>query len=113
MKCPNCGQEIQAGHLYCEKCGMEIRIVPDFEPEIENSITETLSNVAEEIEDKKDKKQEEPEEPEELFPEETSKSWLTLKLITFMVILLITIVTSVLMYINYSVSFQISNARKY
>ena len=113
MKCPNCGQEIQAGHLYCEKCGMEIRIVPDFEPEIENSITETLSNVAEEIEDKKDKKQEEPEEPEELFPEETSKSWLTLKLITFMAILLITIVISVLMYINYSVSFQISNARKY
>ena len=37
MKCPNCGQEIQADHLYCEKCGMEIRIVPDFEPEIENS----------------------------------------------------------------------------
>ena len=38
------------GHLYCEKCGAEIQMVPDFEPEIENSITETLSTVAEEIE---------------------------------------------------------------
>ena len=37
------------GHLYCEKCGAEIQMVPDFEPEIENSITETLSTVAEEI----------------------------------------------------------------
>lgn len=38
------------GHLYCEKCGTEIQMVPDFEPEIENSITEALSTVAEEIE---------------------------------------------------------------
>ncbi len=36
--------------MYCEKCGAEIRMVPDFEPEIENSITEVLSTVAEEIE---------------------------------------------------------------
>ena len=31
------------GYLLCDKCGEEIQIVPDFEPEIENSITETLS----------------------------------------------------------------------
>ena len=45
MKCPNCGKEIPEGYLYCETCGMEIRIVPDFEPEIENSIIETLSRI--------------------------------------------------------------------
>ena len=50
MKCPECGCEIKEGYLYCEKCGMEIQMVPDFEPEIENSITQTLSKVAEEIE---------------------------------------------------------------
>ena len=50
MKCPDCGAEMAYGHLYCEKCGREIQIVPDFEPEIENSITETLSTVGEEIE---------------------------------------------------------------
>lgn len=36
--------------MYCEHCGHEIHIVPDFEPEIENSIHATLSNVATEIE---------------------------------------------------------------
>lgn len=49
MKCPNCGETLKKGFLYCEKCGEEIRIVPDFEPEIENSIIETLSAVAEEM----------------------------------------------------------------
>ena len=46
MKCPNCGEEMKEGHLICEACGNEIQIVPDFEPEIENSITETLSTLA-------------------------------------------------------------------
>ena len=46
MKCPNCGCEMEYGYLYCAQCGMEIQIVPDFEPEIENSITETLSTLA-------------------------------------------------------------------
>ena len=49
MKCPKCGEELKEGYLYCEKCGEEIRIVPDFEPEIENSIIETLSAVAEDV----------------------------------------------------------------
>lgn len=49
MKCPNCGAQMKDGHLYCEHCGEEIRIVPEFEPEIENSIRKTLSDVATEI----------------------------------------------------------------
>ena len=47
MVCPECGREIPEGHLYCDTCGMEVRIVPDFEPEVENSITESLSGVVE------------------------------------------------------------------
>ncbi|MCM1268101.1 MAG: chitobiase/beta-hexosaminidase C-terminal domain-containing protein [Bacteroidales bacterium] len=50
MKCPHCGQEMPDGHLLCGHCGEEIRIVPDFEPEIEteieNSITKTLAAMA-------------------------------------------------------------------
>lgn len=49
MKCPKCNQELKDGQLYCEACGEEIKIVPDFEPEIENSIEETLLNVADHI----------------------------------------------------------------
>lgn len=45
MKCPNCGNEIPDGFLLCDQCGEEIQIVPDFDPEIENSITETLTTL--------------------------------------------------------------------
>lgn len=38
MKCPKCGSEIQEGHLYCEKCGEEIRIVPDFDATVDDKI---------------------------------------------------------------------------
>lgn len=49
MKCPKCGNELAEGHLYCDSCGEEIRIVPDFEPEIENKINETLSTLFTEL----------------------------------------------------------------
>ncbi len=32
MKCPNCGKELKTGQLYCENCGYEIQIVPDYDP---------------------------------------------------------------------------------
>ncbi len=49
MKCPNCGKDIPEGHMYCDSCGLEINFVPDFEPEVENEINETLSGVADEL----------------------------------------------------------------
>ncbi len=45
MNCPKCGAELEEGFLYCKKCGEDIHIVPDFEPEIENSIHEILTGV--------------------------------------------------------------------
>lgn len=54
MKCQECGFELQEGKLYCEHCGKEIQIVPVFDSEIENSISETLSAVAEEFLDEKE-----------------------------------------------------------
>lgn len=52
MNCPKCGAVIPDGSLYCEICGEDIHIVPDFEPEIELSIRETLSSLVEDISDK-------------------------------------------------------------
>lgn len=46
MICPKCGNELKPGTLYCEECGEEIKIVPEFDPEIENSITQILNDVA-------------------------------------------------------------------
>lgn len=50
MKCHKCGAELPEGRLYCEKCGEEVHIVPDFEPEIENSMQESLTAIAEHAE---------------------------------------------------------------
>ena len=49
MQCPKCGEKLNKGRLYCENCGEEIRIVPDFEPEIESRIDMTMSEVAEAV----------------------------------------------------------------
>ncbi|HKM33795.1 MAG TPA: chitobiase/beta-hexosaminidase C-terminal domain-containing protein [Lachnospiraceae bacterium] len=49
MKCPNCGAEMKEDHLYCENCGEEIQIVPDFEPEIEYNIHKNLSGIVEDV----------------------------------------------------------------
>ena len=62
MKCPNCGAEIREGSLYCEHCGEDIHIVPDFEPEVEFSLEQTLSGIVEELGDSKSEKIAEPEE---------------------------------------------------
>lgn len=58
MKCPNCGREMAEGTLYCEYCGEDIHIVPDFEPELELDIQQTIRKMAEETEpDKAEEKQ--------------------------------------------------------
>ena len=46
MNCPNCGAKIEDGMFLCYKCGCEIKFVPDFDPEVESSIEESLSGVA-------------------------------------------------------------------
>ena len=50
MKCPNCGEEMADGTLYCEHCGEDIHIVPDFEPELEQNIQQIISGIMEELE---------------------------------------------------------------
>lgn len=45
MICPNCNAEIADDLLYCPKCGEEVQFVPYYEPEIEQSINDTLSDI--------------------------------------------------------------------
>ena len=40
---------MEEGKLYCEHCGEDIHIVPDFEPEIEYNMAQTLNNIAKEM----------------------------------------------------------------
>ncbi|MGN0306835.1 MAG: chitobiase/beta-hexosaminidase C-terminal domain-containing protein [Lachnospiraceae bacterium] len=48
MKCQKCGAVISVGNLYCDVCGAEYRVVPDYEPELEISIRESISGLTEE-----------------------------------------------------------------
>lgn len=66
MKCPNCGKELKAGQLYCENCGYEIQIVPDYDPLDELLIgqDEAAEKPVSE-EEKKEKEQEKAENQQE------------------------------------------------
>lgn len=130
MVCPNCGAEMAEGHLYCETCGNEIQIVPDFEPEIENSIIEALSTVGEEIEESNlgkiektegdsDKQQEEGAEqeqkksPEESFFRDIPQQTIFPVLMISLIILLVIAAFAVsFFYRRGSVSYQVDQAKK-
>lgn len=49
MKCPNCGADMKEGSLYCEHCGEDIHIVPDFEPELEYNLEQSLHDIVKDI----------------------------------------------------------------
>ena len=117
MKCPSCGKEIEPGHLYCESCGLEIRIVPDFEPEIENSITETLSTVGEEIKERETEgngreAEKNGKEHEGFFLEEMNRSRIRSRVISLAAALLAIVISVPLLYIHYSASYQTQKAEK-
>lgn len=119
MKCPNCGNELKEGHLICEICGEEIQIVPDFEPEIENSITETLSTLValQEGEDTQEiqPEDEEDEEKEAQEPEETTESDKTIWVVVSLVLIFVIALVSYGAYAYHirTLDYQLDKAREY
>ncbi len=51
MKCANCGAEVPEGSLYCEKCGKDVHIVPDFTEFAEKKAEETVKNLVIDFDD--------------------------------------------------------------
>ena len=119
MKCPHCGSELKEGYLICEKCGEEIQIVPDFEPEIENSITETLSTLAalQEGEDTQEKLQEDEGTEENdltetaVTAEDGRKVWVAVSLIVILIVALISY--GAYSYHVRTIDYRINKAREY
>lgn len=58
MKCPKCGNQLSEGKLLCEKCGEEVKYVPDFDIELEHELRESLSSIMEELADNEPEKNE-------------------------------------------------------
>ena len=48
MRCPKCHAEIEEGYLYGKNCGEEIRIVPDYDPQVEDMLSGSLKDVVKE-----------------------------------------------------------------
>ena len=119
MKCPCCGNELKEGYLICEQCGEEIQIVPDFEPEIENSITETLSTLAalQEAEDTQEEPLEDWGADEALIhetdepAEDGKRIWVIVSLVIIFVIALISY--GAYAYHIQTVDYRIEKAREY
>ena len=61
MKCQKCGADIADGKLYCENCGNEICIVPDFEPEVEQTMHQSMENILNTVFGYEERKHPEPE----------------------------------------------------
>lgn len=98
MKCQKCGAEMVSGHLYCDICGAEYQIVPNFEPEIENSIAQSLYDIRESMDEEK------------TFDKVFEDKPKTLKVPSFSLIFFLVLILSVLVYVGYS---QYTHSIKY
>lgn len=110
MKCPKCGNDYVDGHLYCDVCGHELQIVPDFEPEIENSIQENLSGLVEDLGFTQDLAAtlEMPiKNLNKKFKDESFRK----KILTIVAVIAL-LVVGVVVYLNNSYSFQVKKAKQ-
>ena len=84
MKCKKCGSTLPQGYLYCQTCGNEYQIVPDFEPELENSMAKTMSHLGESIFTEEKEEVPSPAERKELMSQGRKKSGLYYGLLLFL-----------------------------
>lgn len=108
MKCPKCGTEIKDDNLYCEKCGEEIHIVPDFEPEIEYSMRQTLSGIVEDVLEEVPK--EPAEEQDDRKRRKQRKLFFAVGIGSVLLVVAASVTAVVLRYRHNSADYQISRA---
>lgn len=114
MKCPNCGTEMPDGVLYCEHCGEDIHIVPDFEPEVELSIEETISEIAQEIrgEDEEVNSTVEISSLEEM-PWRRKRFWKITGVTVIVLLIVVMGVSGTWFYLYHSLDYQIQRAEQF
>lgn len=110
MRCPNCGEEMDEGTLYCEHCGEDIHIVPDFEPEFESNLEQTISGIMEELEEPTPESTEK-EDAGEIVPKKHRGWKLLIAFLLFVVLAAGGMGTWV--YLYNSEDYQVSQAMRY
>lgn len=115
MKCPKCGADIPNGSLYCEQCGEDIHIVPDFEPEVEFNIEQTLNGIVEEISESTEAPLPDEQEsiPEDDWDHEFKEKRVGIPtLIGICLLAAMVLCVGFLIYQNNSVTYQVQKATK-
>ncbi|MDY5647626.1 MAG: chitobiase/beta-hexosaminidase C-terminal domain-containing protein [Lachnospiraceae bacterium] len=117
MRCPNCNEEIEDGFLYCKKCGTEIRIVPDYNPIVEDALSGTLKDIFDEDRPKEPGKQKEDKKPArtEYVTKTPGKKKISGKLIVFCLLVFLAAVSVIAVfavkeYRNHSYEYQYRQA---
>ena len=105
MKCPNCGKDMPDNTLYCEHCGEDIHIVPDFEPDIELDLEQFLSEMKEEA-------FEENRNASENQKKEKSQKIIILISMIITVLIMAGGILGIISYQNHSSAYQIKKAKK-
>lgn len=105
------------GMLYCEHCGEDIHIVPDFEPELEQTIQDILDEMHEDMTGGAAKKPEEPERPKEEDsqpePVRKKKIWPRVLLVLLFLFFLAAGGAAWYVYSSYSGEYQLGKAKQY
>lgn len=108
MKCPNCGAEMKEGRLYCEKCGEDIHIVPDFEPELELNLEQSLGNILKDVaQDGAAKERAESQKGKRDTRFRTFFGWIGIG-----VLVILLIAGGIRIFQHYSLDYQIDQAKK-
>lgn len=94
------------GTLYCEHCGEDIHIVPDFEPELEQNIQQIISGIMDELEEPQ--LEEDEDETSQVKPKKRLK-WLILATLTALV-LGVAVGMGVWVYLYNSEEYQVAKA---
>lgn len=110
-KCPKCGADLKDGALYCDVCGEDIHIVPDFDVDVEHHISETKRTILEQVE-----KEEEDKRRQEDLKRSKRKhmQWLgVLLVVLFVVMVLLIVSTGISSKHQSSEEYQLKCAQKY
>lgn len=140
MDCPHCGAFMKDEQVFCESCGKERILVPEFDAQMDATLQQTISGIADDlantqnikpalIQSELEKQQEKEEKSEEIDKLETENVQnqkeernsnshrkfpilLAVGAIFFVVILITVIVLGFVQYNNNSYDFQVTKAEE-